>query len=404
MVFRPQDWSRLQKIAEGNPDVSKVGAFGVGAYTMFSICEEPLVISGNSALAFVWQGDALYTKTAPQEQYSQWTSFVLPSRDPYPVPDLTELGEFLCASLTFTNCLRFVRVLVNDVERLSIIKTLVQEPRPVATPKSTYSWWKKNDTTVLQSPNGVFGLEPNAMLESVHRMSVLLDGDMASLDARYISAVAKTRIPNDMARRMERVTKKQPPASVNIQVFLNAQRHQQNSSSRSKNKAERITLSFSPRAGAGRIYIGFRTSQTTGLAAHLAAPFVPTVEREAMDMQDPTLRVFNTELLEISGILMRLTLEDTMYSVIDPVWQSGAEERERLEKELKVKAAKTKLERVMQRQVETTVKEEEDDDNDESSVVSKGLMGFARFMAKYVFEITTSLTRLRCSYLTLFPR
>jgi hypothetical protein len=61
--FRPQDWSRLKKIAEGNPDESKIGAFGVGAYTMFSICEEPLVLSGHQALAFVWRGDALWTKT-----------------------------------------------------------------------------------------------------------------------------------------------------------------------------------------------------------------------------------------------------------------------------------------------------------------------------------------------------
>jgi len=28
--FRPEDWERLQKIAEGNPDPVKVGAFGVG--------------------------------------------------------------------------------------------------------------------------------------------------------------------------------------------------------------------------------------------------------------------------------------------------------------------------------------------------------------------------------------
>ena len=48
LPFRPQDWSRLRAIAEGNPDVNKVGAFGVGAYTMFSICEEPLVIFYNA--------------------------------------------------------------------------------------------------------------------------------------------------------------------------------------------------------------------------------------------------------------------------------------------------------------------------------------------------------------------
>jgi len=28
--FRDQDWSRLRKIAEGNPDDDKIGAFGVG--------------------------------------------------------------------------------------------------------------------------------------------------------------------------------------------------------------------------------------------------------------------------------------------------------------------------------------------------------------------------------------
>lgn len=67
MPFRPQDWARLRKIAEGNPDESKVGAFGVGAYTMFSICEEPLVVSGEKgkeeAMAFFWKGDGLWTKT-----------------------------------------------------------------------------------------------------------------------------------------------------------------------------------------------------------------------------------------------------------------------------------------------------------------------------------------------------
>jgi hypothetical protein len=93
--FRPQDWSRLQKIAEGNPDVSKVGAFGVGAYTMFSICEEPLVLSGTQALQFVWRGDALWCRAItstdplhPANPHPDWTTFVLSSRDPYPLPSL----------------------------------------------------------------------------------------------------------------------------------------------------------------------------------------------------------------------------------------------------------------------------------------------------------------------------
>ena len=30
MPFRPQDWQRLKKIAEGNPDEEKIGAYVLG--------------------------------------------------------------------------------------------------------------------------------------------------------------------------------------------------------------------------------------------------------------------------------------------------------------------------------------------------------------------------------------
>lgn len=39
--FRKEDWERLQKIAEGNPDESKIGAFGVGV----SSCDVVLRLS-----------------------------------------------------------------------------------------------------------------------------------------------------------------------------------------------------------------------------------------------------------------------------------------------------------------------------------------------------------------------
>jgi hypothetical protein len=81
----------------------------------------------NSALAFVWKGDALWTKTAPNtcsKEDVKWTSSVLPSRDPYALPNLTQFGELLCASLTFTAQLR------SNQERLSIQKTIVKIPVP----------------------------------------------------------------------------------------------------------------------------------------------------------------------------------------------------------------------------------------------------------------------------------
>ena len=153
----------------------------------------------------------------------------------------------------------------------------------------------------------------------------------------------------NIVKRMERVTKRKPPSKVEVQIFLNSQRqdHMTQSSSR-LNKAQAILQSFSPRMGEGRIFIGFRTSQTTGLAAHLAAPFVPTVEREAMDLQDQTLRVFNMDLLEFSGILMRLTLEHGMIA-LGAQFDKGAKERAELdtalilEEEQKAKSKEIKV-------------------------------------------------------------
>jgi hypothetical protein len=51
LAFGVNDWSRLKRIAEGNPDETKIGAFGVGFYSVFADCEEPFVSSGNEAMA-----------------------------------------------------------------------------------------------------------------------------------------------------------------------------------------------------------------------------------------------------------------------------------------------------------------------------------------------------------------
>ena len=90
--------------------MGKVGACGVGAYAMFSICEEPVLASGKQALVFTWQGDALYASQAPQEDDDEWTSVIIPMRGPLPVPDTLQFGQFLCRTLTFTQSLQELRV------------------------------------------------------------------------------------------------------------------------------------------------------------------------------------------------------------------------------------------------------------------------------------------------------
>src|SRR6266487_3153781 len=81
--FCPSDWSRLKRIAEGNPDETKIGAFGVGFYSVFDICEDPFVSSGREAMAFYWKANSLFTKkiTLPEQHASSDTTFVLEYRN-----------------------------------------------------------------------------------------------------------------------------------------------------------------------------------------------------------------------------------------------------------------------------------------------------------------------------------
>ena len=411
LKFRPQDWSRLKKIAEGNPDESKIGAFGVGAYTMFSICEEPMVLSGTQALAFFWKGDALWTKTITNSHRpkadERWTSFVLPSRDPYLLPDLVEFGEFLCSSLTFTKCLREIKVYVNGKPRLTIVKTQLQEPTVVkivskSSRTNWFAWSSGSNKGVVTtaSPNGLFELKDDqSLLESLYHVQVDLDGNVAAVTARYLSAAARTNFSIEMIRRMERVTKKKPPSKVEVQIFLNHDQTVNDDGTRQRKDQDvrQIVKSFSPRVGKGRIFIGFRTSQTTGLAAHLAAPFVPTVEREAMDLQDQTLRIFNLELLEFAGVIMRLTLEHSM-ATLGLQYEKGALERKILEKKLYEEARKAEIEKVKNRGNGCSTGHKQDPsqsanyieiETDCTALKGKAtkpstLFGFAKFMAKGV--------------------
>ena len=409
--FRPQDWSRLKKIAEGNPDESKIGAFGVGAYTMFSICEEPMVLSGSQALAFFWKGDALWSKTITNSNRSKseeaWTTFVLPSRDPYALPDLVEFGKFLCASLTFTKCLCEIRVYVNGKRRLTIVKTLLQDPAVVKiVSKSSQSSWLSWSTggnrggVITASPTGLFELKDDqSLLETLYHVQVELDGNVAAVTARYLSAAASTKFSVEMVRRMERVTKKKPPSKVDVQIFLSHDQTIDDCGARQRKHqgARQIVKSFSPRIGEGRIFIGFRTSQTTGLAAHLAAPFVPTVEREAMDLQDQTLRIFNLELLEFAGIIMRLTLEHSM-TALGLEYEKGKLERKALEEKLLEEARTAEIEKVTVKSSDrgSSTKHKQDLSSTDTTLKEKStkpsmLFGFAKFMAKGVTKSIKSV-------------
>lgn len=123
-AFGENDWTRLKRIAEGNPDETKIGAFGVGFYSVFADCEDPFVSSGSQAMAFYWKGNSLFTRRLqlPEEQGSKDTSFVLDYRNKTtPVPSLSSLAQFLATSLTFV-ALQNIELWLDDWKIITLQK------------------------------------------------------------------------------------------------------------------------------------------------------------------------------------------------------------------------------------------------------------------------------------------
>jgi hypothetical protein len=88
-AFRQEDWKRLKRIAEGNPDAEKIGAFGVGFYSVFSICDDPFVSSGKECMAFYWNDrDQLFVRRRELEKAEDMTTFMLNMRTPSEIPNM----------------------------------------------------------------------------------------------------------------------------------------------------------------------------------------------------------------------------------------------------------------------------------------------------------------------------
>lgn len=137
--FSPQDWSRLKEIAKGNPDESKIGAFGVGFYSVFDVSDDPFVSSGSEALQFYWKGDSLFTKRLKLGLLqSTDTIFILPVRDHgSSVPQgrkLLSLCQFLTGSMTFVG-LQSIELWIDEWRILHLQKS-VADPANLSIPAS----------------------------------------------------------------------------------------------------------------------------------------------------------------------------------------------------------------------------------------------------------------------------
>ncbi len=308
-----------------------------------------MVISGSKCLGFYWNGDQLYTKSNSYSENTQgWTHICLELREPLELPDYDEFGQFLCKSLLFTYSLSTISLIVDGKLELKCSKVL--------SPPSSLNFSK------FKTSSGIFNLsafegrfvqmtleknyhsrEPEldtssatSVFSSIWKMAQSTftekGKEEAALDAKlrqpgtyhvflkHFRASASVKTSSKFASEMERTTKKKPFQNVNIDlIYINwEQLNATNGESLEGTKVSTkhpILSKLLPFPTNGKVFIGFETHQTSGLGVHLTAPFIPTVERESIDFVDGCLKIWNIELVQLTGRLCRLIYEEEIANI-----------------------------------------------------------------------------------------
>jgi Protein of unknown function (DUF3684) len=367
--FNNNDWSRLKRIAEGNPDETKIGAFGVGFYSVFADCEEPFVSSGNEAMAFYWKGNSLFTRRLKlsESDSSKDTSFVLDYRNTTSaIPSLLQVSQFLASSLTFVGiqnlelCLDDHNILTlskktapssvvnipheietKTTEGLMKIKSVTREVaqidgswmdilgwRPPQSDGSTFEAFRYNDSapalrTFFSRLTGASASREDLSSRTVKYRNDTMHDDLTQRSSTVTflnvnTAVVETFTSRSFKDELERATKKPPPRMTKLAILTSPhipEAFVDSPTSQNAHSAD-VFASILP-SKAGRIFIGFPTHQTTGLRAHISAPSViPTVERESIDLNARWVKTWNIEMLRAAGIACRIAWSDEM-AIID---------------------------------------------------------------------------------------
>lgn len=314
--------------------------------------------------------------TAPSASGAPWTTFLMDLREPTPFPESPlALTQFLMTSLTFTHRVHAVRLYLDDVLLCSLDKstgtamalvpsrhlkstspegmlrahTLQMSPlrlharvarlvlREAAaaaaaqessslrqTLASAFSKTAGAGVSIAGMLAGAFGRssqrpsQPGVVTETVADDAAEIDTVPATLPLRVMSAQLQVHVSSSFSREIERSTKKPLPRTTPLHIIymgkdeLDALDVPSDGASVDTH-IRAIFDGVMPKLDVqGRVFIGFRTHQTTSFAGHMAARFIPTVERESMDFIDRYCAAWNMELLAIGGYVARAVYEHEM--------------------------------------------------------------------------------------------
>nr|XP_019011143.1 uncharacterized protein I206_04455 [Kwoniella pini CBS 10737]OCF49924.1 hypothetical protein I206_04455 [Kwoniella pini CBS 10737] len=375
--FRQQDWQRLKKIAEGNPDEEKIGAFGVGFYSLWSVCDDPFVESGDKWMGFYWKDgkDQLLARSGdlPASSSSStgdstltghpWTTFSMGLREPSLLEGPLDLARFFITSITFMRTVRKIDMLVDGIRILEVEKSVKGKGKvlkkglrtssingmmtihgvdatgmvitakvmqwlsatgfvPPPLPQAIAQFAKPAKGFASMLASSFFGRQTSAPTPAAQPAPApSLPEDPLEIttlhrDIQIYQADIKVSISPAFGRELERATKKPPPTRMPASVvFSRGEPTEEAKTDDGKTAAKDIGGVFGglcpplDSEKSAKVFIGQATSQTTGIGGHLAARFIPTVERESIDLVDRHVSYWNKELLWVGGYLSRLIYE-----------------------------------------------------------------------------------------------
>ncbi|KAG8840644.1 hypothetical protein FRB91_005846, partial [Serendipita sp. 411] len=138
------------------------------------------------------------------------------------------------------------------------------------------------------------------------------------------TAEAKVKLDEKMEVELERATKKRAPPTVKVGLIYtgkdeyDASEKEEIEGNEGSKDVGSVFLGLRADLegnNSSRVYIGHATGQTTGISGHMSARFIPTVERESIDLVDRNVSVWNVELLHIGGYLSRIAYETEMAAI-----------------------------------------------------------------------------------------
>ncbi|KAG6333878.1 hypothetical protein ID866_5207, partial [Astraeus odoratus] len=316
-----------------------------GFFSVFSITEKPVVMSGGESMMATGFQILLRTLLLRKGQNDLFERSI---------PKPFDLTRYLSAAVTFLANVKQVTVLFNG-SPLSIVRKTSQTSRKIDFPTHLKPSHASMTVKAVEMIPQKVEVTVNALAYAGSSHSYGLDRkgrpstiDMVAGDSFFEETSEQDTIPvvpqtrplservfcaqytvysanvvcnpsNKMKRGIHTATMKDPPEEFLVQAVHLSRKEYESASRGIDDGFGSVFVGpkglVSDQEHGARLFIGQSTDQTTGIAVHLSSRFIPTVERGLIDLTNGEVQRWNEENLRVSGFLIRLIYEEAMNNV-----------------------------------------------------------------------------------------